>query len=727
MDLFRYIVRFLYKIRWYLVILPLIALVVAWFMTRNMERVYNTNTTIYTGMITAYNIEGGTGTAGGQSQTNMTNLLLLITTDATIHEVSLRLFARCMMYGNPNKDNNYISAEHYRQLSSSVPAEVKALINHNSENATYANLKAYEKPSADNYLFGLTNYHPWFGINSITGRLKVVQLNRSDIIDIGYAANDAGIAYNTLDILNEVFARQYAQLRYGETNNVIKFFEREVARLYRILTNAEDDMIRYNVDVEKRIINYGEQTKQLAGLDANQKVSDNNLLIDRTTTRALMDYLERQLGDRAKIIKANKEFTDQVTDISRIQSRISNLRLMNSEGGGTGVESQLELAKAERMLQDATNNVRNLVKDIEAGTTSTETGVKANEMISKWLDQVLLLEKTKAHESAQDIMRQKLDKEILYYAPIGATIARKDRHISFIEGNYMEMLKALNAARLRQKNLQMTTATLRVLNPPMFPMNAQPTNRMMILLGAFMLTFMLTAMYFFIIELLDRTLRDRMRSERITKIPVMGCFPKESTLRYRRFNKTIADMALRQLSKALLPHFKEGQQNVLNLLSTDAANGKSYVAQELENYWISIGLQVRRLTYDEDFLAEDSRFIMAKDIKDICPDILPNEIAIIEYPNLDDNSVPSGLLNMGTVNLMVTRANRTWKDVDQKALKELQSQLKDQNTLFMYLTECQRYAVEEFVGQLPPYTKFNNFVYRMSQMGLTAVENSHAK
>ncbi len=725
MDLFRYLVRFLYKIRWYLIILPLIALVIAWFMTRHMERVYDTNTTIYTGMITAYNIEGGSGTAGGNSQTNMTNLMLLITTDATIHEVSLRLFARCMMYGNPNKDNNYISAEHFRQLNNSIPAEVKALINHNSENATYANLKAYERPSSDNFIFGLTNFHPWFGINSITGNLKVVQLNKSDIIDIGYSSNDAGIAYNTLDILNEVFARQYALLRYGETNNVIKFFEREVARLYRILTNAEDDLIRYNV--EKRIINYGEQTRVLAGMDGAQKTSDNTLLIDRTTTRALMDYLERQLGDRAKIIKANKDFNDQVIDISRIQSRISNLKLMNSEGGGTGIESQMELAKAERMLQEATNNVRGLVKDIEAGTTSTETGVKANDMISRWLEQVLLLEKTKAHESAQDIMRQKLDKEILYYAPIGATIGRKDRHIGFIEGNYMEMLRALNAARLRQKNLQMTTATLRVLNPPMFPMNAQPTNRMMILLGAFLVTFMLTAMYFFIIELLDRTLRDRMRSERITKIPVMGCFPKESTLRYRRFNKTIADMALRNLSKTLLPHFKEGQQNVLNLLSTDAANGKSYIAQELENYWISIGLQVRRLTYDEDFLAEDSRFIMANDIKDICPDILPNEIAIIEYPNLDDNSIPSGLLNMGTVNLMVTRANRTWKDVDQKALKELQSQLKDQNTLFMYLTEAQRYAVEEFVGQLPPYTKFNNFVYRISQMGLTAVENSHAK
>jgi hypothetical protein len=331
--------------------------------------------------------------------------------------------------------------------------------------------------------------------------------------------------------------------------------------------------------------------------------------------------------------------------------------------------------------------------------------------------------------SAQDIMRQQIDHDLLYYAPIGATLARKDRHIGFIEGNYMEMLKALNQARLRQRNLQMSTAALRVLNPPMFPLNAQPTNRMMILLGAFLLTFMLTALWFFMVELLDRTLRDRMRSERITKVPVMGCYPKESNLRYRRFNKTIADMAMKQLSKALLPHFQEGQQNVLNLISTDSGNGKSYLAQELENYWISIGLQVRRLTYDEDFLAEDSRFILARGIKDLCPDILPDEIAIIEYPNLNENSISPALLNMGTVNLMVTRANRTWKDVDQKALKEVQAMLDEEhkNALFMYLTEASRYAVEEFVGQLPPYTKFNNFVYRISQLGLTATENDHGK
>ena len=723
MDIFRYIVRFLYRIRWYLAILPMIALVVAWFMTRNLERQYDTNTTIYTGMITGYNIEGGTGTAGGNAQTNINNLMLIVTTDNTIHEVSLRLFARCMMYGNERKDNNYISAEHFRALNASVPAEVKALINRNSEDATYTSLKAYEKPTRDNFIFSLTNYHPYFGLNSITSRLKVTQFSKSDIINIGYSANDAGIAYNTLDILNSVFANQYQQIRYGETNNVIKFFEREVGRLYRMLCDAEDDLIAYNV--ENRIINYGEQTKVLAGLEGSQQVSDNDLLMNYTITKSMIDYLESKLGNRVKNIRTNQDFTDRVKDISKLQSRISNLRLMSSEGGNSE-EAQLELANAQRELENTTAQVRSLTKDFQANSTSTDMGVKSNDLIDKWLDQVLLLEETKARMSAQDIMRKNIDRQFLFYSPIGATLGRKDRHISFVESNYMSMLGALNQARLRQRNLQMTTATLRVLNPPLFPLNALPTNRMMILLGAFILTFVLVAVYFFLIELLDRTLRDRMRSERITEIPVLGCYPKESSLRYRRYNKTIGDMALRQLSKALLPHFKTGQQNVLNLLSTDSSNGKSYIAQELENYWISIGLQVRRLTYDEDFLADDSKYIMSTSIKDLCPDVLPNEILIVEYPNLNDHSIPSALLNLGTVNLMVTRANRTWKDIDQKALKEVNSQLENKDSLYMYLTESNRYAVEEFVGQLPPYTRFSNFVYRISQLGLTATENTRA-
>ena len=94
----------------------------------------------------------------------------------------------------------------------------------------------------------------------------------------------------------------------------------------------EDDLIRYNVS--KRIINYGEQTKQVANLEAQQQNFRNDQLMNYTRAKHLLDYLERQLGNRAQVIRSNQEFTNQVRDISRIQSRISNLRLMSSEGGG---------------------------------------------------------------------------------------------------------------------------------------------------------------------------------------------------------------------------------------------------------------------------------------------------------------------------------------------------------------------------------------------------------
>ena len=724
MEYFRYIVRFLYRIRWYLAIIPLIALIIAWFLTRNMDKEYNVKTTIYTGIISGYNIETGTSVSAANSAVNMANLIHIISTERTLKEVSLRLFARVMTYGDENQNNNYILAEHFKELNASVPQEVKALIDKRSEDKTVDNLLAYERPSAGNYVYGLLNYgHPYFSIRALSEKIKVARMENSDLIEIGYSANDPGIAYNTLEILNEEFIDQYQRIRFGETDNVIRFFEGEVARLYKLLTNAEDSLISYNV--AKRIINYGEQTKMVAVMDADHKGKQQEILLNNTTSKALADFFEHKLGNQATIIRGNNDFITELNNISRLKSRISNLELMN-EGGDSEINESLDAARKE--LFDAEQHIREITKNIVAETSSVNN-VDVNSLISQWLEQVVLYEKTLAEMEAMSIQRRNLDNDFLYFSPIGATINRKERHIGFIEGNYMEMLRALNSARLRRRNLQMTTATLQVLNPPLFPLSAMPTNRLMILLATYVLTFFFITGYFFLIELLDHTLRDRRRTESLTGGQVLGAFPKESTLRYRRFNKIINDMAMRHLSKSLLPYFKTGQQTVINLLSSEEKDGKSMLANELEEYWNSLGLSVRRLTYDEDFLSEDSKYIMAETARDLCPDIAADEILLIEYPCLKDYSISPALLNMATINLMVARANRTWKDTDQKVYAELNNSLSEEKrrTLFMYLTQADRNAVEEFTGQLPPYTMLKNFIYRMSQLGLTAVENKHAK
>ena len=424
MEYFRYIVRFLYRIRWYLVIIPLIALVLAWLLTRHLEKDYTVKTTVYTGIISGYNIETGSSVSATNSAVNMANLIHIISTERTLKEVSLRLFARVMTYGDENQNNNYIMAEHFKELNASVPQEVKALIDKRSESKTVENLMAYERPSAGNFVYGLLNYgHPYFSIRVLSEKIKVARMENSDMIEIGYSANDPGIAYNTLDILNEEFIAQYQDIRFGETDNVISFFEKEVARLYKLLTNAEDSLISYNV--AKRIINYPEQTKMVAVMDANHKEKEQEILLNSMTSEALAQFFEDKLGSQAQVIRGNNDFITELNNISRLKSRISNLELMN-EGGNTEINESLDIARNE--LAAAEQNIRNITTNIVKETSSTNN-VEINSLIGQWLEQVVIYEKTEAEKNAMHVQRENLDKDFLYFSPIGATINRKERHI----------------------------------------------------------------------------------------------------------------------------------------------------------------------------------------------------------------------------------------------------------------------------------------------------------
>lgn len=711
MELFRYIAKFFYRIRWWMVGLPLLAGIIAWFLTGDLDKSYDVKTTIYTGIITGYNVDASDSR---NATVHMSNLINIITTERTLKAVSLKLLARCLTYGDAEKNTIYITAEHFQQLEGSVPREVKALIDKQNEEKTYDNLIAYERPSANNFIYKLLNFNdPYFSVPGLAEKIKVGQLGNSDLIEIGYSANDPGIAYNTLDILNEEFVKQYRELRYGETNNVIEFFKKELARLQKQLTSAEDSLIQYNI--EHRIINYGEQTKQVTIMDASYQMMDNDLLINSSTSRALIDFYEYKLGDIAKMLRTNNQFMNKLQEISKLNTQISTMEI-TLEG-----QNKKSLGEQKNKLNDAETSINEIAQQLSSEMATTNN-VSYETLINQWLEQIVLREKTMAQIEARDIMREKLDKDFLYFSPIGATLNRKERNIGFVEGNYMSIMGALNQAILRQKNLEMTAATLKVMNPPLFPLNSSPTNRRMIVLATMLGVLLFIVGYFLIIEILDRTLRDKTRTQRITGGIVLGAYPQESTLRYRRYNKAIDEIAVKQLSTSILPYLNDKQQRIVNLLSTEEKDGKTHVARVLENYWNNIGLNVRRITYDEDFLSEDDQYVQANSILDLCPDLLEDEILLVEYPVLKNNPLSPALLNESSINLLIVRANRTWKDTDQLIYKRLLEVKAPNVPLLFYLTQASRNAVEDFTGQLPPYTKLKNLEYRLFQLGLTATE-----
>ena len=62
----------------------------------------------------------------------------------------------------------------------------------------------------------------------------------------------------------------------------------------------------------------------------------------------------------------------------------------------------------------------------------------------------------------------------------------------------------------------MTSATLKVLNEPTYPIGANSTNRKQIVIAACVAIFVIIIALLVLVELLDRTLRDASRTLRVT-------------------------------------------------------------------------------------------------------------------------------------------------------------------------------------------------------------------
>lgn len=715
-----YAFRFLYRIRWWLTIAPILIAIAAIYVTKKLPKTYEVKATVYTGIVSGYTIEGESGVSDYIGVSNaMDNLINIIQAENTLKRVSYRLYARNMIHGNLNEDNQYISSASFREIYNRTKknrdgALLLSLIDSTSEENTFQNILKYEKQDKDNFIYGLFYWnHPHYCYNALKN-IRVSRKNNSDLLEISYTSNDPGIAYNTLDILMKEFVNEYRDIRYGETDKVINYFKGELDRIGEELRTAEDSLTNYNI--EKKVINYYDETKEIAAINKEFELREQNATLEFNSAKALKDQLEARMGNNLKQIKNNIDFIDKLNKVSSLTGVISEIQSFDS--GENPKTNDLNSLKAQ--LNNTTKELSQISNQYVENKHSKE-GILKTSIVNQWLEQVLLYEKAKSDLQVIQKNRRELNDKYVFFAPVGSTIKRKERNINFTEQNYLSVLKSYNDALMRKKNLEMTSATLKVLNPPAFPIQAQPTTRKIIVLAAFFGSILLILGFFILLELIDRTLHDKVRTELFTNLSVIGAFPDKSLLKYRNYDRVVRAIATRYLSRAILPYLvnkKDKLPFIINFLSTEAGDGKTFLIRELLEYWEEAGLKIKYLKWDEDFKVHSPEYLIAKSVTDLYK---PNneDILLVEYPELKSHNVSTNILNEANLNLVIVRATRGWKESDSILIKKLSDQLSN-NNLVMYLNKAERYVVEGYTGMLPPYNTYRRLVYRLLHLELTA-------
>lgn len=720
MDFLQYFFRFLHRIRWWVVIAPLAIAVVVFLATRNLERSYPVDMTIYTGIVSGYAMETGEPSVQTSTVVNNTidNIINIILSKETLHEVSLHLYARHMINGNPDEDNEYIQAVNFRNLQRITPPGVKALIDTTSEVKTVDNLKKYEKASPQNFVYGLFHWnHPHYSYGALS-RIKVVRLGNSDMLKIFYAANDPGAAYQTLLLLNRYYTKEYKTLQFGSTNTAIRYFEEELARVGRELKEGEDSLTLYNI--ENRIINYDEQTKQVAALDKDYDLRFQDLLLNYNSAAASVRFLETNMEENMLRLKDNADFLARLSQMSFLNAKIAEIETfyqdsINSVQGGQDLKSLKQ--QSEKVKNDLVNFTESY-----SNRKYTRDGYPTANFVTQWLDELLKLEKAKAEIEVMENDMAGLDQQYSHFSPIGSTIKRQERSINFTERNYLSILTSLNAARLRLKSLEMNSASLKLINQPVFPLNAEPSKRRQLVMAAYIGSLFFLIGFFLLVDLLDRTLRDRIRTERITGAKMLGAIPGKGKLRQRKYTKLYKEKAVQYIANALQDHFHTGDLSpIVNIVSTKAAMGKSLLVEMLNDYWTKQGVAVQVIRYGEDFDPASPGYLFAGSIRSLAGDKLAEgqKIILVEHASMEVVSIPASLLAEASVNLAILRADRAWSEKNKQLFDRFKA--KSATTpVFVCLNNAEKEVVESFTGMLPPYSYSKRLFYRYTQFGLTA-------
>ncbi|WP_312185151.1 hypothetical protein, partial [Sphingobacterium sp.] len=167
--------------------------------------------------------------------------------------------------------------------------------------------------------------------------------------------------------------------------------------------------------------------------------------------------------------KNNAQFLAKMNEISDLNYSISQIESYQPDSlKNAAKNSASTLQELKSKLKNQERGFRSFIQEYSS-QKYTKNGYPNANYVTQWVDELLKLDQAQADIKVVDDFKVELDKMYSHYSPIGSLLKRQERGINFTEQSYLSVLGGLNAARLRLKSLEMSSATLKVINPATYP------------------------------------------------------------------------------------------------------------------------------------------------------------------------------------------------------------------------------------------------------------------
>ncbi|MBN2639856.1 MAG: LysM peptidoglycan-binding domain-containing protein [Bacteroidales bacterium] len=581
---------------------------------------------------------------------------------------------------------------------------------------TVNNMRRYYVSNDTNFIYGLLHYgeNNHYSINAISN-IQIFRINNSDLVKLTYTSDDPGICQQTLKIISTVFMKDYKSLRINETDRVVEYFQRQVDSADRKLSEAEDRLLQFNK--RNNIINYYEQSKAIA--DQKEKLDSyyQDQQIKMSGAAATLQQLATKMTAKDSIFLKSDVVNQKKKELATISEKIIVNRLAQNYNSQVAAQLQ-DLMKKQQQLRD---EIKLSIDQLYLYGHSTQ-GVSIKDLLDSWLTNTINY--TEARAALKVLAQRKLDFIRTYQkmAPLGAMLTRIEREIKVAEQAYIELLRSLNLAKMKQQNLEMST-NIKVVDPPYFPISANPSRAKYMVLASGVGGFILIAFIIIMLEYFDTSTRTPSKVIEETQMQLAGAYPylssKHLANELSQISNRLIDMVIQNIKLNLAKQDPEPVKPYFILIfSTQNQVGKTLLSQKVINRMRAMGDKILYLNYthdkadnqEEDFNQSyhyeiKNNFIDVKNLQELVDtrylrkSNVPYDYIFLEIPSIIYHTYPIKLLSQVDLAFFVIKSNNSYTKADKTAIKLYRDAAGKEPMVL--LNEVELYNLDDLLTDLP--------------------------
>lgn len=483
-----------------LILVPLITVIVCYFLVRRLPDTYESHARIATGLVdkTDQVVTRAKDEQDQQIARKFENLIQVMRLKRTLDQVSYRLILNDL---KGLKDSTWREpVRELEEMSKADKAKAITLITQKYQKREELFLWKREEKKLNDIIVEMG-----YGANTLRDKLVIYRTGVGDYIDIEFEAEHPDLAAYVINTLAQEFIADNSSRVVGNNKKTIDFLQSFMQQKLNALNERMNTL--KNFKIQNRVLNLNEQAKSIYGQMADFETRRQIAQKDIIAYTAAIGNIDRRFNPTER-----KYFESALTDINqKIIATKSNLKALNE---------RYILSNFDNRVKFSLDSLRSrLSEEINEATDKYAYNpmVVKQDLVTQKLSMEISLELAKNSVASIQGELDRLNRKFDGLVPNEARIQEYETSIDIASKEYIEALQRYNEASLEFS----FPVYLRLIERAM-PGEVQASKKMVLVILSGVISFTFCVFVFFILFYLDKSIRYPLQLANETGKPVLG-------------------------------------------------------------------------------------------------------------------------------------------------------------------------------------------------------------